>query len=68
MQIDGIATTPLGEAALAQDITYRPFAEHLFDACHQLPREMALDALAKMLREFHALPLDIEPRLQVVPG
>ena len=50
---------------LLQDVTYRPFAEYLCNVVEELPRDMALDTIARMLRGFHALPLDVEPRLEV---
>ena len=40
-----------------QDATYRPIAEHLFEGCHELPCEMAIDLIVQFLRNMHALPL-----------
>lgn len=53
----------LPDIGVLQDATYRPFAEYICGAVTELPSDLALDAIVKMLREFHALPLDVEPRL-----
>jgi hypothetical protein len=53
------------EIGVLQDATYRPIAKFLFDGCHELPRELAIDLIVQFLRQLHATPLDVEPRIEI---